>query len=100
MRFANLSGRAFLLLAPIALATSAKAQPATDAVRIGRADPRIDSAFAFIKPDAPGCAVGIYRNGELSWARGYGLASVELQVPITPRTIFDLARPASSSPRR
>jgi CubicO group peptidase (beta-lactamase class C family) len=57
---------------------------------IGTANPRIDSVFAFIKPDAPGCAVGIYRNGELAWARGYGLASIEHQIPITPRTVFDL----------
>ena len=65
------------------------AQSAT-ASSIGPADARIDSVFAFIKPDAPGCAVGIYRNGELTWARGYGLASIEHQLPITPRTIFDL----------
>jgi CubicO group peptidase (beta-lactamase class C family) len=58
--------------------------------QIGPVDPRIDSVFAFIKPDAPGCAVGIYRNGELAWARGYGLASVEHQIPITHRTVFDL----------
>ncbi|HZI26924.1 MAG TPA: serine hydrolase domain-containing protein [Gemmatimonadaceae bacterium] len=57
---------------------------------IGPADPRIDSVFAFIKSDAPGCAVGVYRNGELAWARGYGLASVEHQLPITHRTVFDL----------
>ena len=57
---------------------------------IGPGDPRIDSVFAFIKSDAPGCAVGVYRNGELAWARGYGLASVEHQLPITHRTVFDL----------
>src|SRR5215212_2332592 len=69
------------------------AQPATapaPAASIGTADPRIAAVFAFIKPDAPGCAVGVYRNGELAWARGYGLASLEHQLPITPHTIFDL----------
>jgi CubicO group peptidase (beta-lactamase class C family) len=34
--------------------------------------------------------VGVYRNGELAWARGYGLASIEHQLPITQHTIFDL----------
>jgi CubicO group peptidase (beta-lactamase class C family) len=57
---------------------------------IGPADGRIDSVFAFIKADAPGCAVGIYKNGDLTWARGYGLASLEHQLPITPRTVFDI----------
>ena len=70
-------------------AIGAEAQSST-ATSIGPADPRIDSVFAFIKPDAPGCAVGIYRNGELAWARGYGLASLEHQLPITHRTVFDL----------
>ena len=62
----------------------------SSATSIGPADARIDSVFAFIKPDAPGCAVGVYKNGELTWARGYGLASLEHQIPITPRTVFDL----------
>src|SRR3954470_2373116 len=66
------------------------ANPSAPSASIGADDPRIDSVFTFIKPGAPGCAVGVYRNGELAWARGYGLASVEHQLPITPRTIFDL----------
>ena len=84
---------AFPLLATFLLTADGRAQSASAAASpasIGPADARIDSVFAFIKPDAPGCAVGIYRNGELTWARGYGLASVEHQVPITPRTVFDL----------
>jgi CubicO group peptidase (beta-lactamase class C family) len=34
--------------------------------------------------------VGVYRDGTLAWARGYGLASVEHGVPIGPWTVFDL----------
>lgn len=34
--------------------------------------------------------MGVYRDGTLAWARGYGLASVEHGVPIGPRTVFDL----------
>jgi len=52
---------------------------------------RIDSVFArFILAGSPGCALGVMRDGRLAYARGYGLASVELGVPITPATIFDL----------
>ena len=79
-------------LLSLLLPQSGRAQVTASATpsSIGPADARIDSIFAFIKPDAPGCAVGVYKNGELTWARGYGLASLEHQLPITPRTVFDL----------
>jgi len=36
----------------------------------------------------PGLALGVYRNGEIVKAQGYGLANVELNVPVKPETIF------------
>lgn len=36
----------------------------------------------------PGLALGIYRAGRIVKAGGYGQADVELDVPVTPRTIF------------
>jgi uncharacterized protein (TIGR03435 family) len=36
----------------------------------------------------PGLAVGIYSRGQILLAKGYGLANVELQVPVKPDTIF------------
>ncbi len=36
----------------------------------------------------PGLAVGIYRDGKIVFAKGYGLANVELGVAVTPSTIF------------
>jgi CubicO group peptidase (beta-lactamase class C family) len=36
----------------------------------------------------PGVAVGIYTNGKIALAKGYGLSNVELNVPVTPATIF------------
>ena len=36
----------------------------------------------------PGLALGIYRHGEIVKAQGYGLANVELDVPVKPETIF------------
>lgn len=88
MRLPHLIRLAIALVAMCVLPANGRAQQPS--ASIGPADPRIDSVFAFIKSDAPGCAVGVYRNGELAWARGYGLASLEYQIPITPRTIFDL----------
>jgi CubicO group peptidase (beta-lactamase class C family) len=52
---------------------------------------RIDAVFAaYAGHDAPGCAVGVYREGRVAFARGYGMADLERRVPITPSTLFDL----------
>src|SRR5206468_9910092 len=47
---------------------------------------RIDAVFAAYKPDAPGCAMGVYQNGHVAYAKGYGLANIEYGVPLTPQT--------------
>jgi CubicO group peptidase (beta-lactamase class C family) len=36
----------------------------------------------------PGAEVGIYRSGEIALAKGYGLADVELNVPVKPEMLF------------
>ncbi|MFN0058111.1 MAG: serine hydrolase domain-containing protein [Planctomycetota bacterium] len=38
----------------------------------------------------PGCAVGVYRDGALVYAQGFGAANLEHDIPNTPRTVFDL----------
>jgi CubicO group peptidase (beta-lactamase class C family) len=51
----------------------------------------VDNVFAaYDKAESPGCALAVYRNGEIAYARGYGLASLEHRVPITAQTIFDI----------
>lgn len=58
------------------------------------ADPatgRVDRLFApYDKPDSPGCALGVIRDGGLIYARGYGMANLDYRIPITPRSIFDI----------
>lgn len=50
---------------------------------------RIDALFArWNRPDSPGAALGVIRDGQLVYARGYGLASLEHRVPITPQSVF------------
>jgi CubicO group peptidase (beta-lactamase class C family) len=52
---------------------------------------RADSVFAlFDRTDGPGCALGVYQAGRIVYARGYGMANLELGVAITPRTVFDV----------
>ncbi|MBL8962194.1 MAG: serine hydrolase [Gemmatimonadetes bacterium] len=52
---------------------------------------RIDSVFtAWDRTNSPGCALGIYQNGEIAYARGYGMANLEHGIAISPRTVFDI----------
>ena len=54
-------------------------------------NPAVDAIFADLaKPGSPGCALGIYRDGKIIYAKGYGLANIEESVPITPETVFDV----------
>jgi CubicO group peptidase (beta-lactamase class C family) len=53
---------------------------------------RVDGLFAeWNKADSPGCGVGVSQNGAVVYQRGYGLANVELGVPITPASVFPVA---------
>jgi len=49
---------------------------------------RIDSVFARFTPETPGCAAGVYQNGRVVFAKGYGASNIEYGVPITPQTPF------------
>lgn len=52
---------------------------------------RIDSVFAAVdRTNSPGCALGIYRDGQIAYARGYGMANLEHGIAISPRTVFDI----------
>src|ERR1700722_10284835 len=72
-----------ILLAALVLALLASAQdPEASAV---------DAVFSrFTNPGSPGCALGVFRDGKIVYAKGYGLANVEQQVPITPGSVFDI----------
>lgn len=43
------------------------------------------------KPGSPGCALGVIWNGKLIYARGYGMANLDYDIPITPKTVFRIA---------
>ena len=43
------------------------------------------------RPDVPGCAVGIIRDGRLIYSKGFGSANLDDRVPITPQSSFDVA---------
>ena len=52
---------------------------------------RVDRIFAaWDRTDSPGCALGVYRDGRIAYARGYGMANLELGVALSPRSVFDI----------
>src|SRR5437660_7654740 len=52
----------------------------------------VDEIFVDLtKPGSPGCALGVYRDGKMIYSKGYGLANVEQNVPITPQSVFDIS---------
>ncbi len=52
---------------------------------------RADSVFErFDRTDSPGCALGVYQDGKVLYARGYGMASLEHGVALSPRSVLDV----------
>ena len=51
----------------------------------------VDEIFVDLtKAGSPGCALGVYRDGKMVYSKGYGLANLEQNVPITPQSVFDI----------
>ncbi len=51
----------------------------------------VDAVFAaYQRTDSAGCSVGVFRQGEIEYARGYGMANLELGVANAPSTVFDI----------
>jgi len=67
------------------VAAAAYTLPATDEVD-GNVDAFVRSEMQ--RQHIPGVELGVYRDGKLTRARGYGLANVEWNLAVTPDTIF------------
>ena len=53
---------------------------------------RVDKVFEkWNRTDSSGCALGIYKDGEIVYKHGYGMANLNDDVPITPATVFHVA---------
>lgn len=53
---------------------------------------RVDKVFAeWDRADSPGCALGVYRGGQVVYKRGYGMEDLNEDVHITPGTVFHVA---------
>src|SRR5881628_978850 len=92
--------RTVLVLLSFALALGA----AVAAQRPPAWAPQADAIFADVAdPGAAGCAMAVYRDGRIAYERGYGIADLEHDVPITPASVFyvgSLSKSRRSEPRR
>ena len=49
----------------------------------------IDSIFArFQQPEMPGCVLGVVKNGDLVYQRGYGMANLDYDIANSPQMIY------------
>lgn len=53
---------------------------------------RVDEIFAeWNKPGTPGAAVAVIQGGKLVYEKGYGMANLEYDIPVTPLTVYHVA---------
>jgi CubicO group peptidase (beta-lactamase class C family) len=53
---------------------------------------RVDKVFAkWDSTLSPGCALSVIRDGTIIYKRGYGMADLDHDIPITPETVFHVA---------
>jgi CubicO group peptidase (beta-lactamase class C family) len=52
---------------------------------------KVDQVFSvYDKSGSPGCSLGVVRDGNFVYRKTYGLANLELRVPLSPRSVFYL----------
>ncbi len=52
---------------------------------------KVDELFVvWNKPDSPGCSLAIIKEGEIIYKRGYGMADLERNIPLSPASVFDI----------
>ncbi len=80
MRYQSRFFRSFLLVIFVSIAAAAAhADAVDDLVRARMAERHV-----------PGVAVAVIKNGKVVKTKGYGVASVEFNVPVTPETVFEI----------
>src|SRR5688500_15855973 len=84
--------RSMRIAAGIAFATLVCVTVVRAAQSVDSRESRVDSLFAeWNKPDSPGCSVAVGKQGAVVLERVYGMANLELGVPIRPACVFGAA---------
>jgi CubicO group peptidase (beta-lactamase class C family) len=73
----------------IAIAMLALGMTLGPALAIDDKQEKVDKIFAaYDQGGSPGCAVGVIQDGNFVYRKGYGMASIELGVPLTTQSVF------------
>jgi len=87
-RLSRLAGTVCLSVALLLLVPGGKTEAAQSYTRTALTD-SVDAMFEeWENEDSPGFAMGIFKDGRIIYARGYGMANLEYRIPITPQTVF------------
>jgi len=91
----NLYARKFVNLVIgflVIFATPGFAQEAGQSTEAASITAQVDKIFEkWDKPDSPGCALAVIKEGRIVYKRGYGMANLDHEVPITSSTVFNIA---------
>lgn len=84
----------FSILGPLVLAsisgTLATAQ--SDRSNGYKSAEKVDALFVqWSKPDSPGCALAVIKDGQIIYKRGYGMANLDYGIPISSVSVFNIA---------
>ena len=53
---------------------------------------KVDQLFAqWDKPDSPGCALAVIKDGQTIYKRGYGIANLDYGIPLSSKSVFNIA---------
>src|ERR1051326_8674186 len=53
---------------------------------------QVDALFAdFDRKGSPGCALAVIQDGRITYQRGYGMADLDYDTPISPASVFYIA---------
>ena len=75
--------------APTAAPTTTPTSPVYDSDLAKKLDEEVERLFR--ESDSPGLAVGVVRDQELVYAKGFGVTNLETGGEVTPRTLFHMA---------
>src|SRR5262245_24102513 len=71
------------------IATLAQTSPTSSPNQLNE---KVDKLFAqWDKPDSPGCALGVIKDGKFVYKRGYGSANLDYNAPLSPESVFYIA---------
>lgn len=77
----------YLSVAALFISTTALAQEGG----ANNLNAKVDAIFAqYDKPDSPGCALGVIKDGKLVYARGYGMANLEHGIQNGSKLVYDI----------